>query len=849
MSCPAVQLLGVGAPEPLILLHQRLLLAEQETEGLIRDLCELGVSRDQILESSERLGSLSPLKMRWTLGDESILWEKYDSLVNQMCRIESLLQTLKLTVFRLETDRELDPSHTAHLKQQLAALQRESQEEQQASRKELIKLRDQLLQAYQERDEARTQVQRLEDTLEAAAAAKLDVALAAEELKTVKLEMSQKLMEMTEQMMQESTRSNDAIKSFSELLRRVEDMERVVEMERRQALLLQTDCQARRVEVQSSRQQLAEEKDRGRQLEKLCQQLKEQAAMKNSLVSELKTEVKSVHVAHQRQQIENNKLLKEARELRAAADRLQIQNKHLQSQCSQLSSALRSLTAENEKQQFEHQACLMAERSRVFKQLQEQDLLLEAARCNVQTELQVAVTDSVRLQKELEKLKGEHAHLLQSSSITQETAATQKKLLEQTIERLREELSTVREAEEAMRKDLEAAKNELCLVVTKLEAERSDLDTQLREARREVGSLSSDLQNQQDENRRLMGKVSALEQQQDAVQHVDQTLKDLSDKNKLTFENRKLKISELLGICGPAEGVVRPTSISRLQLNSQTPRQELEGREQELVTLKKDRMQAQREIRKHQAEVEKLQELLTSAHWKNNRALESLQKAFVTARGDNKKLAHSLEQAVLTNSSLHRKLEQARDQYQATIMLRDDELREAQTKISHLSTDLSAIKQRSREDYQSSMKTLHREISELKMTVKDSSTKSSELSKTNEDLHRRVSELERLVSKQKACIREQRSQLRQQQKSRDLQDSCQKVEQRLEERIRNLLEKEQTDGKLPEVRMESEQVISKREAELERWTSTIQRWEAKRELAQIAGGYKPVRTQLITQPH
>uniref|UniRef100_A0A3P8RVW4 Uncharacterized protein n=1 Tax=Amphiprion percula TaxID=161767 RepID=A0A3P8RVW4_AMPPE len=209
MSCPAVQLLGVGAPEPLILLHQRLLLAEQETEGLIRDLCELGVSRDQILESSERLGPLSPLKMRWTLGDESILWEKYDSLVNQMCHMESLLQTLKLTVFRLETDRELDPSHTAHLKQQLAALQRESQEEQQASRKELIKLRDQLLQAYQERDEARTQVQRLEDTLEAAAA-------------------------MTEQMMQESTRSNDAIKSFSELLRRVEDMERVVEMERRQ---------------------------------------------------------------------------------------------------------------------------------------------------------------------------------------------------------------------------------------------------------------------------------------------------------------------------------------------------------------------------------------------------------------------------------------------------------------------------------------------------------------------------------------------------------------------------------------------------------------------------------------
>lgn len=43
-----------------------------------------------------------------------------------------------------------------------------------------------------------------------------------------------------------------------------------------QALLLRSDCQALLVEVQTSRQQLDEEKDRGRQLEERCQQLKEQ---------------------------------------------------------------------------------------------------------------------------------------------------------------------------------------------------------------------------------------------------------------------------------------------------------------------------------------------------------------------------------------------------------------------------------------------------------------------------------------------------------------------------------------------------------------------------------------------
>ncbi|XP_049432864.1 coiled-coil domain-containing protein 150 isoform X2 [Epinephelus fuscoguttatus] len=767
MSRPAIPPLSVGAtaPEALSLLHQRLLMAEEEAESLIRDMGTLGVSRDQILGSAQRMDAtqrpVSPLKVRRVSGDEGALWRQCDALVSRVCRMESLLQTLKLTVFRLETERQLDPSHTAHLEQQLAALQQDSEEERQACRREVMKLREQLHQAYQERDEALTEVQRLEETVGAAAAAKMEVALAAEELKIVKLEMSQKLTEMQQQMRQESARSAEAMKSHSEFLQRVEEMERAVEMERRQALMLRSDCQALRVEVRTGRQQLAEEEDRVRQLEERCQQLTEQTVMKDSLVSELRTELK-------------------------------------------------------------------AERSRAVHQLQQQDLQLEAATRSIQTELQVALTDKVNLQLELQKLTGEHAQLLQSSSTARETASTQRELLERTIERLRGELSTARREEGAVRKDLQSLKNKLSLVVTKLEGERSSLETQLTEAK-EAGSLSSALQRQQDENRRLMGKVAASEQQQ----QVHQMLKDLT-----ASEKGNLKVSELEAlqcVCGPAGGAVSQT------LASQTL-------QQELSTLKTHRVQAQREIRNHQAEVEKLQRLLTSTHAKNNRALESLQKASDSAKVDNKKLAQSLEQAVLTNSSLRSKLEQTRDQYQAAITLRDEELREARTQISHLSEELGALKQQTRGDYESSMKTLHREISELKHTVKASAARSGDLSKANQELHQRVSELERLVSKQKACIREHRSRLRQQHMSRDLQDNCQEDE-RFEERTRNLHEEEQADHKPQEVRMDSQQVLHKREAEWERWTSTIQRWEAKRELAHIAGGSTPVRTQLTKQSH
>ncbi|XP_076592073.1 coiled-coil domain-containing protein 150 [Chaetodon auriga] len=821
---------GVTGPDALSLLHQRLLLAEEEAEALIQDMDALGVSRDQILGSAGRVvttqGPVHPLKTRRVLGDEGMLWQQCGSLVSRVCRMESLLQTLKLTIFRLETERELDPSHTAHLKQQLAALQQDSEEERQASRREVMKLREQLQQAYQERDEARAEVQRLGDTVEAATAAKMDVALATEELKTVKLEMSQKLME---QMRQESARSAEAMKSHSELLQRLEEMKRAVEMERTQALLLQSDCQALHAEVQSGRQQLEEAKDRVRQLEEHCQQLQEQTAMKDSLLSELKTELKSVLPALQRQQTEHSRLLKESREQRAAADRDQSLNKQLQSQCSQLSAALRSLTVGNENQQ----ASLKAERSRAVKQIEEQDLLLEAARRNVQTELQMALTHKVNLQLELEKLRGEHAQLLQNSSIARETAVTQREVLERTIERLRGELSKAKNEGETMRRDLEGSKNEL-------EDERRSLETQLSDAKREVGHLSSALQSLQDENRRIMGKLATLEQQQ----QVSQLLKDLNDKNKLACDKGKLKIRELEGVCGPAGDVVSQTlenilaSHTRLQLTDQTLQREMGERELELSTLKKDRLQAQREIRTHQVEVEKLQRLLTSTHAKNNRALESVQKALDTAKVDNRRLANSVEQAVLTNSSLHRKLEEAREQYQATITLRDEELHKAQTKISDLSEELGAAKQQTRGDCERSVKPLHQAMSE------DSSVGSADLSKNNQELCQRVSELEWQVSKQKACIREQRRPLRQQ-KSRDFQDNSQKVE-RFEESIKNLQNKE--DSKLQVARMGSQQVSHKQEAEWERWTSTIQRWEAKRELAHIAGGSKPARTQLITQP-
>lgn len=121
MSRPVIRPLNIGAtaPESLSLLQQRLLVAEGKTEELLRDMGTLGVSREQLQTpgssgSGVSMHPLSPVRVHqaFGVGGEGTLWRQCEALVGRVCRLESLLHTLKLTVFRLETEKELNPSHT-----------------------------------------------------------------------------------------------------------------------------------------------------------------------------------------------------------------------------------------------------------------------------------------------------------------------------------------------------------------------------------------------------------------------------------------------------------------------------------------------------------------------------------------------------------------------------------------------------------------------------------------------------------------------------------------------------------------------------------------------------------------
>ncbi|XP_072547480.1 coiled-coil domain-containing protein 150 isoform X2 [Salminus brasiliensis] len=886
MSRPVIRPLSIGAtaPESLSVLHQRLLVAEEQAEELLRDMGTMGVSKEQLRAAgcpqspSRGLGMrpLSPVRVHQVLGagGEGTLWRQCEALVGRVCRLESLLHTLKLTTFRLETERELNPAHSARLQEQLAALQEQCEEEQHSSRREVMRLRDQLEQACQDREEARQEVHTLRQQLDNSHLSKVDVALAADELKVVKVQMSQKLQQMKEELEEQTAARLEAEQSHSTLLQRVEEMEGVVERESEQVKLLQADCHALRVDGQETRAELQEKEELTERLQKECEQLRDQSEGKDTLASELTSELKSVRVALQKQQHENCRLVRDGGELRAAANKVQALNDQLEAQCSDLSSALRSLTAENARLQ----TTLTMEQERVTEHLKQQDLLLDAAKRNIQAELQGALADRLLLQKELDSLRADHAKLQQSSAAALDTAAAHQDLLDRTIERLRGEVSSAAGVRESLQKERDEAKSEMTTSVSKLEKERTFLESQLSELQVELCEMSSALQKREEENRGLRGRLAALQHQQYSQPQVEQMLRELMDsKNKLTYEKGKLQIQvqqlgEELKILG-AEHIKHQTSPT------------LENKYTQMAVL---------------------------------------QEAPDTG---SRKLPLSLETSLLsTQEKLHK---------------REAELLEARAEIGRLAEEIHTLKLQLRRQKHSRTKSAQRDVTELQKALEETSARSGDLSRANRELREKVSELEKLASYQKSRIKAQKAQLKQHLDSRaalsgtrtpkDLEaemkslerskteyekkcyeqaqallqlrgemaelqaelqtlSSIQQGEQQAERSlIHTLQEKCQISENLQEAhcwfrskfdslysetelnpaepeehpesrgnandgvpaspaadtdRMSSNRsgngsvLVCVAEPELERWASTLQRWETKRELARIASGYK-----------
>ncbi|XP_004868998.1 coiled-coil domain-containing protein 150 isoform X5 [Heterocephalus glaber] len=118
-----------------------------------------------------------------------------------MCHLESLIQSLKMNIFCLQMEKDLNPQKTAFLKDRLNIIQEEHSKDLKLLHLEVMNLCQQLRDVKEGEDKAQDEVQRMTATLEIASETKKNAAMIEEELKTTKHKMNLKIQEVEQQVM------------------------------------------------------------------------------------------------------------------------------------------------------------------------------------------------------------------------------------------------------------------------------------------------------------------------------------------------------------------------------------------------------------------------------------------------------------------------------------------------------------------------------------------------------------------------------------------------------------------------------------------------------------------------
>uniref|UniRef100_A0A4X1VI05 Coiled-coil domain containing 150 n=1 Tax=Sus scrofa TaxID=9823 RepID=A0A4X1VI05_PIG len=733
--------INATASETFTVLQQRMRIVEEQTSSLRDDLIMLdfGEKRGQLetpecLEQPVSQSIISPIQKEIICsGKTDILWKNCEFLVNRMCRLESLIQSLKMNIFRLQTEKELNPQKTAFLKDRLNTIQEEHSRDLKLLQLEVMNLRQQLRDVKEEEDKAQDEVQRLTVTLERASETKKNAAIIEEELKITKRKMNLKIQELRRQLSQEKHLRETLEKSGSAMLLKIQEMASTVEMERKQVQILQQNCIALRNSIQTTQELLAQEQQQKGELETATSQLKSDLVSRDDLISKLVEENKNLQMSFSKEHEENAYLRSEIMSLHEASEKAQALNEQLTRNCSELNSMLQTVRMENTRIIANHQAILQEEQKMMTKTFQEQNLLLDAAHASITSELQTVQNEKTQLQVHLDHLILEHNQCTQKAQDAEKRTAVQKELLESTIVRLRDELEASMQEKNSLLEEKERLQSKVNKAEKEVAQEKSNLEEELAKnklARQQVenvlGKITESKNKLAYEKGKLQIKVKQLEEQlhsftetssqNDHLRKLNKALegkyaqvKSILEKNEeelsRAVKGRDAALKESQKLKGDLEALEDRenkkvgnfqrqlaeakednckvtimlenvlASHSKMQGALEKVQIELGRRDSEIAGLKKERALNQQRVQKLEAEVDQWQARMLVVDAQHNSEMEPLQKALDIAREDNRKLAMSLEQALQTNNHLQTKL----DHVQEKLENKEQELQNLET--------------------------------------------------------------------------------------------------------------------------------------------------------------------------
>ncbi|XP_059024514.1 coiled-coil domain-containing protein 150 isoform X5 [Mustela lutreola] len=750
--------INATASETFTVLQERMRIVEEQTSSLRDDLIMLdfGEKRGQLespkcLEEPVSQNIISPIQNEVICsGKPDILWKNCEFLVNRMCRLESLIQSLKMNIFRLQTEKDLNPQKTAFLKDRLNAIQEEHSKDLKLLHLEVMNLRQQLRDVKEEEDKAQEEVQRLTATLEIASETKKNAAIIEEELKATKRKMNLKTQELRRQLSQEKYLRESLEKSASAMLFKIQEMESTVEVERKQVQILQQNCVALRSSIQTTQDLLAQEQQKKGELETSISQLKSDLISRDEVISKLVEENKNVQMSLNKEHEENAYLRSELVALHETSEKAQVSNDQLTRKCSELNSMLETVSMENARIIADHQAILQVEKKMMTQTFQEQNLLLDAAHASITKELETVQNEKIQLQTHLDLLILEHNQCTQKAQDAERRTALQKELLETTIARLRGELEASIQEKKSLLEEKERFQGEVDKTEKEIAQEKCNLEKELaknklaqQQVEKALGKITESKNKLAYEKGKLQIKVKQLEEQlhsftetssqNDHLRKLNKALeskyaqvKSILEKNEeelsQAMRSRDAALKESQRLKGDLEALEDReskkvgnfqrqlaeakednckvtimlenvlASHSKMQGALEKVQIELGRRDSEIAGLKKERALNQQRVQKLEAEVDQWQARMLVVDAQHNSEMEPLQKALDVAREDNRKLALSLEQSLQTNNHLQTKLDHIQEKLENNELERQnlETFKERMTEESKMEAEMHA---------------------------------------------------------------------------------------------------------------------------------------------------------------
>nr|XP_040150571.1 coiled-coil domain-containing protein 150 isoform X5 [Ictidomys tridecemlineatus] len=811
------------ASETFTVLQQRMRIVEEQTSSLRDDLIMLNYGEKRgHLEPPKGLEEPSSQKLFGPIKNEVIcsgktdfLWKNCEFLVNRMCHLESLIQSLKMNIFHMQTEKDLNPQKTAFLKDRLNTIQEEHSKDLKLLHLEVMNLRQQLKDVREEEDKAQDEVQSLTAPVEVASETKDTAAIIEEELKTTKRKMNLKIQELRRQLAQEKHFRESLEKSESVMLLKIQEMGSTVEEERKQVHILQQNCVALRSSIQATQELLAQEQQKKEGLEMAISQLKSDLKMsdtagkwksldlilsivsRDDLISKLVEDNKNMQISFNKEHEENTYLKSEILSLHEASAKTQVSNDQLSRKCSELSSMLQNATVENARIIADHQAILQVEQKMMTQTFQEQNLLLDAAHASITNELYTVQNEKSQLQTHLDHLILEHNQCVQKAQDAEKRTAAQKELLESTITRLRGELEASIQEKKCLLEENERFQKEVNKTEKEIAQEKSNWEKELAKNKAKVKQLEEQLQcftetSLQNEHLRKLNKAleakyahvkSILEKNEEelsqAVKCRDTALQEshklkgnleaLEDRENKKVGNFQRQLAEAkednCKVTIMLENVL--ASHSKMQGALEKVQIELGRRDSEIAGLKKERALNQQRVQKLEAEVDQWQARMLVVDAQHSSEMEPLHKALEIAREDNRKLALSLEQALQTNNHLQCKLDHIQEKLEKKELERQnlETFKEHMAEESKVEAELHAerietLKKQFQNERDTAKKAAQRESTELKKALDEANFRSVEVSRTNRELRQKLAELEKTLNSNKEKIKNQKAQIK-----------------------------------------------------------------------------------------